>query len=131
MSSKTLLDAFQRLGVRLDSLVQFKFGSGVTPKTSAVLVTTVVAMAAIAILMPEAPSKLPIIYVITGTVALYLFGTWIHTAVSPQTALEGGQLVAWQRAALGAKGYTTPELTVAAIPNPAGIEPPSEGGDDA
>jgi hypothetical protein len=111
MSDHPILRALQRLGLRLDGQFQFKFGSGVTPKTAGTVIVGVIGIVAAGIWMPEGPSKLPVVIGLMVLLAFFLLGTWIHTALNPHSPLEGGHLLAWHQATLGAKGLQTAEET--------------------
>ena len=92
MASDLLRNILSRLGLRVQGVAEIKFGRGVTSKTSTTVIFGILAIAAIAILAPNGPYSLVIIIIITCAVALYLLGTWIHTAFVPHEALEGAHL---------------------------------------
>jgi len=119
VAENPILRALERLGIRFDGQFQFKFGSGVTPKTSGALMVTVPSIVAAAIWMPEGPSKLIVLVGLMALVAYFLLGTWIHTTINPQSPLEGSHLVAYHEATLAAaaKGLP-PQQPTPAIENP-------------
>lgn len=113
-----IIQALRRIGLRFDGQFQFKFGAGVTSKTSGALMIIVPAIVLAAIFMPPDPAKALIIFGLIGLAVVYLVGTWIHTALNPHTALEGGHLVAWQTATLAAKGQPETTSLSAPVENP-------------
>lgn len=80
-----------------------RLGTGVSAKTAAVAIWSVVVLGIVAIWMPTGPEKLPVILIIAGFPLIYLVGTWIHTTINPHESLEGPNAVAYWQGLVTAK----------------------------
>jgi len=93
-----------RVGLQLQGVFQFKWGAGHGSRIGGVMITLIIAYAAIAIFMPPSDIKGMTLIALLVVGVVYLIGSWIVAAFAPQSNLEGPQYVAWFTAAQGAKG---------------------------
>lgn len=95
---------FKRLGLQLVGAVRTQFGSGVTSKTTAVMVAWIAGFVAICVWMPDSYYKPLALLVLTLFCGFWLNGTWNHTSASPLNAAEGEHLVELYKTTVAAKG---------------------------